>query len=114
MNKQLPRYLLDKFQLLGQVTFSVLFAVVFMNLYVPFSPSAWFELGYSSRFLYTLLFFFLSIIVLVISRIVMYKTKYLFEMALCPLVHCRGRADMRDIHRNDGSDFRAPGGYDGV
>ncbi len=80
MNKQLPRYLLDKFQLLGQVTFSVLFAVVFMNLYVPFSPSAWFELGYSSRFLYTLLFFFLSIIVLVISRIVMYKTKYLFEM----------------------------------
>ena len=80
MNKQLPRYLLDKFQLLGQVTFSVLFAVVFMNLYVPFSPSAWFEFGYSSRFLYTLLFFFLSIIVLVISRIVMYKTKYLFEM----------------------------------
>ena len=57
MKKKLPRYLLDRFQLVGQVTFSVLFAVVFMNLYVPFSKTAWFELGYSSRFLYTLLFF---------------------------------------------------------
>lgn len=80
MNNRLPRYLLDRFQLVGQVTFSVLFAVVFMNLYVPFSKTAWFELGYSSRFLYTLLFFCLCVIVLVLSRVAMYKTKYLFEM----------------------------------
>lgn len=80
MKNNLPRYLLDRFQLVGQVTFSVLFAVVFMNLYVPFSKTAWFELGYSSRFLYTLLFFCLCVIVLVLSRVVMYKTKYLFEM----------------------------------
>ena len=80
MKNKLPRYLLDRFQLVGQVTFSVLFAVVFMNLYVPFSKTAWFELGYSSRFLYTLLFFCLCVIVLVLSRVVMYKTKYLFEM----------------------------------
>lgn len=82
MNKRLPRYLLDKFQLVGQVTFSVLFGMVFMNLYVPFSKTAWFELGYSSRFLYTLLFFFISVIVLIVSRVVMYKTKYLFEMRI--------------------------------
>ena len=80
MNNRLPRYLLDRFQLVGQVTFSVLFAVVFMNLYVPFSKTAWFELGYSSRFLYTLLFFCLCVIVLELSRVAMYKTKYLFEM----------------------------------
>ncbi len=80
MNKQLPRYLLDRFQLVGQVTFSVLFAVVFMNLYVPFSKTAWFDLGYSSRFLYTLLFFCICVGVLVLSRVVMYRTKYLFEM----------------------------------
>ena len=82
MNKRLPRYLLDRFQLVGQVTFSVLFAVVFMNLYIPFSKTAWLELGYSSHFLYTLLFFCMSVMVLVVSRIVMYRTKYLFEMRI--------------------------------
>lgn len=82
MNRPLPRYLLDKYRLVGQLTFSVLFAVVFMNLYVPFSKTAWFELGCSSRFLYTLLFFLISVIVLIVSRMVMYRTKYLFEMKI--------------------------------
>lgn len=82
MNRLFPRYLLDRFQLVGTVTFSVLFAVVFMNLYVPFSKTAWFELGYSSNFLYTLLFFFISVLVLVLSRAVMYRTKYLYEIKI--------------------------------
>lgn len=82
MNRLFPRYLLDRFQLVGTVTFSVLFAVVFMNLYVPFSKTAWFELGYSSNFLYTLLFFFISVLVLVLSRVVMYRTKYLYEIKI--------------------------------
>ena len=82
MNRLFPRYLLDKFQLVGTVTFSVLFAVVFMNLYVPFSRTAWFELGYSSTFLCTLLFFFLSVLILVVSRVVMYRTKYLYELKI--------------------------------
>lgn len=80
MNRPLPRYLLDKYRLVGQLTFSVLFAVVFMNLYVPFSKTAWFELGCSSRFLHTLLFFLISVIFLITSRVVMYRTKYLMEM----------------------------------
>lgn len=82
MNRLFPRYLLDRFQLVGTVTFSVLFAVVFMNLYVPFSKTAWFELGYSSTFLYTLLFFCISVLVLVLSRVVMYRTKYLYEIKI--------------------------------
>lgn len=82
MNKALPRYLLEKLPLMGQVTFSVLFAVVFMNLYVPFSRTAWFELGYSSRFLYTLLYFSICVVVLVGSRMVMYKTKYRYELKM--------------------------------
>ncbi len=82
MNRMLPRYLLDKYQLTGTVTFSVLFAVVFMNLYAPFSPTAWFALGGSSRFLYTLIFFLASVIFLIFSRILLYKTKYMFEMRI--------------------------------
>lgn len=82
MNRTLPRCLLDKYQLTGTVTFSVLFAVVFMNLYVPFSPTAWFALGSSSLFLYTLIFFLASLIFLIISRIILYKTRHIFEIKI--------------------------------
>ena len=34
---KLPEYLLGKYQLIGTVTFSVLFAVVFLNIYIPFT-----------------------------------------------------------------------------
>ena len=37
---KLPGYLLGKYQLIGTVTFSVLFAIVFLNIYVPFSDTA--------------------------------------------------------------------------
>ena len=43
-NLKLPEYLLGKYQLIGTVTFSVLFALVFLNIYIPFSDTAWFGL----------------------------------------------------------------------
>jgi hypothetical protein len=80
MNRKLPEYLLGKYQLMGTVTFSVLFAVVFLNMSIPFSDTAWFGLGDSVMFLYTLLFGALAIIALIASRMTMYKVKNLFEM----------------------------------
>ncbi len=80
MNKKLPKYLLGKYQLLGTVTFSVLFALVFLNLYIPFSDTAWFGLGRSVNFLFTAGFMFLAMLILVVSRIIMYKTQDLFDM----------------------------------
>ena len=80
MNRKLPEYLLGKYQLMGTVTFSVLFAVVFLNMSIPFSDTAWFGLGDSVMFLYTLLFGALAIIALIASRMTMYKLKGIFEM----------------------------------
>lgn len=80
MNKKLPKYLLGKYQLLGTVTFSVLFAILFLNLYIPFSDTAWFGLDNSADFLFTMGFMFISLLILVGSRVVMYKTRKLFDM----------------------------------
>lgn len=77
---KLPEYLLGKYQLIGTVTFSVLFAVVFLNIYIPFSDPAWFGLGGSEMFRLTLLFVTLSILILVVSRMLMYRSKSVFEM----------------------------------
>ena len=81
LNEKLPKYLLGKYQLIGTVTFSVLFAVVFLNLYIPFSETAWFELGDSMMFLHTLIFIALSILILICSRMLMYRTKNSYEMS---------------------------------
>ena len=80
MNKKLPGYLLGKYQLIGTVTFSVLFSLVFLNIYIPFSETAWFGLGDSMMFVQTLVFATSSIAMLIISRMLMYQTRKLFEL----------------------------------
>ena len=80
MNKKLPQYLLGKYQLIGTVTFSVLFALIFLNLYIPFSETAWFSLGDSVMFLHTLVFAAIAIMILIFSRMLMYYSKRAFEM----------------------------------
>ena len=80
LNEKLPKYLLGKYQLIGTVTFSVLFAVVFLNIYIPFSNTAWFGLGDSVMFLLTIVFIAAAIFILICSRILMYKSKTIFGM----------------------------------
>lgn len=81
MNQKLPSYLLGKSQIIGTITFSVMFAIIFLNIYIPFSDTAWFGLGQSDMFSGTLIFVFVSIMTLVISRTLMYRTKRLFELS---------------------------------
>ena len=80
LNKKLPAFLLGKYQLIGTVTFSVLFALVFLNIYIPFSDTAWFGLGDSVMFALTLAYATAAILTLSFSRVLMYKTKKYFEM----------------------------------
>ena len=80
LNNKIPAYLLGKYQLIGTITFSVLFAIVFLNIYIPFSETAWFELGDSVMFSLTLIFTAVSILILIISRMLMYRSKKTFEL----------------------------------
>ena len=77
---KIPGYLLGKYQLIGTVTFSVLFAVIFLNIYIPFSETAWFGLGGSMMFIHTVAFIGLGILLLILSRILMYRSKKIFQM----------------------------------
>lgn len=80
MNRKIPEYITGKYQSIGTVTFSVLFALVFLNIYIPFSDTAWFGLGSSTMFFPTVIFVLSSIAILIISRITMYKTKGFLEL----------------------------------
>ena len=79
LNNKIPGYLLGKYQLIGTVTFSVLFAVVFLVIYIPFSETAWFALGDSAMFAHTIMFAAVSMLTLIFSRILMYRSKRIIE-----------------------------------
>lgn len=80
LNEKLPKYLLGKYQMIGTVTFSVLFAVVFLNIYIPFSDTAWFALGDSVLFVQTIVYVTVAIMTLICSRMLMYKFSKAVEM----------------------------------
>ena len=73
--KYSPGYLRERYQLLGTVTFAALFSVVFLLVSIPFSNNAWFRLGNSTFFGFTALFALLSLFILIVSKVVMYKTR---------------------------------------
>ena len=81
--KYIPGYLRERYQLLGTVTFAALFSVVFLLVSIPFSNNAWFRLGNSTFFGFTAIFAFLSLAILIVSRVVMYKTRNRLRMTYC-------------------------------
>ena len=73
--KYVPSYLRGSYQLLGTVTFAALFSVVFLLVSLPFSNNAWFRLGSSYFFPFTALFAMGSLAILILSKIVMCRTR---------------------------------------
>ena len=78
--KYIPSYLLERYQLLGTVTFAALFSVLFLLVSIPFSNNAWFRLGNSTFFGFTALFASISLAILIVSKVTMYKTRNILPM----------------------------------
>ena len=69
---EVPSTLLGKSHILGTVIFTILFAIIFLNLYIPFSDTAWFGLGRSDTFWSTIIFIAIAIAILISNRIGMH------------------------------------------
>lgn len=72
---QVPRYLLGKHQLITTVTFAAFFSLVFLLLSVPFSHNAWFALGRSEAFIFTVIFYLFSLALVIASKMVLYTQR---------------------------------------
>ena len=64
--------LLEPGNLVSGLTFSVLYALVFLVIYSPYSDTAWFGVAKSESFLLTTTFVVASVLFLIISRTIMY------------------------------------------
>lgn len=71
--KPVPPYLYEKKNLVRLILFTSLFALVFINLYSPFGAEKWFNLTRFEFFTYSSLIILTGVLVVVISRIIMYK-----------------------------------------
>lgn len=72
---RLPEYMLGKFQLISTVVFTALFSLVLLLLSLPFTNNVWFGLSLMELFLVTLIFFVLSVLVVSLSKRLMYALK---------------------------------------
>jgi len=77
LNDPLPRYLLEDRQIRTTVVYTALFSLVFILVSVPFSKDAWFALGASEAFFYTLTFILAASAVIIVSRLLLSRCREL-------------------------------------
>jgi hypothetical protein len=69
----IPAYLTAKSNIVRHILFTALFALVFINIYAPFGVETWFRFTQLQLFFYSSLLILIGILVVVLSRILMYK-----------------------------------------
>jgi hypothetical protein len=75
-NQKIPAYLYEKSNLIRLVFFTALFALVFINIYKPFSSENWYHVSGFVFFVSSSLVILTGVLVVVISRIILfYYTK---------------------------------------
>ncbi len=73
MNQKIPEYLTGKGNLIRLILYTALFALVFINIYQPFGSRNWFPVSEVIFFLFSSLVILTGVLVVVISRVIMYR-----------------------------------------
>lgn len=72
LGHKIPAYIYGKSNIVRLVLLTALFALVFINIYKPFSSSNWYPVSEFKFFVFSSLIILTGVLVVVISRIVMY------------------------------------------
>ncbi len=82
LQKQIPSYLLDKRNIVRLILFTAAFALVFINVYAPFGVDVWFNVTRWTLLLYSSMITLTGVLLVVISRIIMYHSRHRFRIRL--------------------------------
>lgn len=72
LQDRIPSYIYDKRNIVKLILLTALFALVFINLYKPFSSESWYAVSEFKFFVFSSLIILTGVLVVVISRIIMY------------------------------------------
>jgi hypothetical protein len=74
LDKPIPAYLNEKANIVRLIIFTSLFALVFINIYEPFGADKWYNVTSLQFFTYSSLTILTGVLVVVVSRMIMYRT----------------------------------------
>jgi len=80
--KPIPYYINEKLNIIRLVLFTSLFALVFINAYSPFGADKWYSLTRLQFFTYSSLTILVGVLVVVISRIIMYNVSKRYSIKI--------------------------------
>jgi hypothetical protein len=80
--KPIPSYQNEKQNIVRLILFTSLFALVFINMYSPFGSDKWFNITRLQFFTYSSLIILTGVLVVVISRVIMYKVSKRYSIIL--------------------------------
>ncbi|MEG2071493.1 MAG: LytTR family transcriptional regulator, partial [Bacteroidales bacterium] len=80
MKKKIPAYLIEKGNIIKFLLFTAVFALIFLNIYIPFSSHSWLNVPKKTFFLYSGIVVIIGLVVLTFGRILMYKFKKYLNM----------------------------------
>jgi len=72
MNSKIPAYLNDKNNIIKLIIFTSAFALIFINIYTPFGSEHWYNVSRLRFFVFSSLIILTGILVVVLSRIIMF------------------------------------------
>jgi len=76
LQDKIPAYIIEKGNIVRLILFTALFALLFINIYSPFDVKIWFkQASIWQIFLYSSLVILTGVLVVVISRIIMYQLR---------------------------------------
>lgn len=71
-DKNIPTYIYDKQHIVQLILWTAFFALVFINIYKPFSSSSWYNVSEFKFFIFSSLIILTGVLVVVLSRIIMF------------------------------------------
>ena len=82
ISREIPKYLISRRYISVMIAFIVAFSALFMVVYEPFSLAVWFSTSNTLQFCITILFYVAAIVILIISRSLMYALQDRYMMTI--------------------------------
>lgn len=82
IEREIPKFLVSRKYISVLIAFILLFSALFLIIYQPFSMAVWFGTSQTLNFSFTILFYLSSIVVLILSRTLMYTVHNKLEVTV--------------------------------
>lgn len=82
VSREIPKYLVSRRYISALIALIVIFSIIFMLVYEPFSLATWFSTNDTLHFSITILFYVAAIVIIIVSRSMMYALQDHYIMTI--------------------------------